>query len=42
MDGYVSKPIRGRELFAARKPYLSDDDGESAGTVPGEKLVVVR
>jgi len=26
MDGYVSKPIRGRELFAALKPYLSDDD----------------
>ena len=23
MDGYVSKPIRGRELFGALKPYLS-------------------
>ena len=38
MDGYVSKPIRGRELFAALKPYLSDDDGD----VIGEKLVAVR
>lgn len=25
MDGYVSKPIRGRELFAALVPYLADD-----------------
>jgi CheY-like chemotaxis protein len=24
MDGYVSKPIRGRRLFGALKPYLSD------------------
>jgi len=38
MDGYVSKPIRGRELFAALKPYLSDDDGD----VIAEKLVAVR
>ena len=42
MDGYVSKPIRGRELFAALKPYLSDDDGECAGAVIGEKLTAVR
>jgi CheY-like chemotaxis protein len=28
MDGYVSKPIRGRELFAALKPYLSADEDE--------------
>jgi CheY-like chemotaxis protein len=42
MDGYVSKPIRGRELFAALKPYLSDDDGDDAGAVVTEKLVAVR
>ena len=28
MDGYVSKPIRGRDLFAALVPYLSVDDGD--------------
>jgi CheY-like chemotaxis protein/nitrogen-specific signal transduction histidine kinase len=42
MDGYVSKPIRGRELFAALKPYLSDDDGEDEGAVIDEKLIAVR
>jgi CheY-like chemotaxis protein len=40
MDGYVSKPIRGRDLFGALEPYLSDDDGEEA--VMEEKLVAVR
>jgi two-component system, sensor histidine kinase len=35
MDGYVSKPIRGRELYAALKPYLSAED-------EGEPLVAVR
>jgi signal transduction histidine kinase/CheY-like chemotaxis protein len=29
MDGYVSKPIRGRELFAALAPYLAPDDAEA-------------
>jgi CheY-like chemotaxis protein len=42
MDGYVSKPIRGSELFAALKPYLADDDGEDDGAVMAEKLVAVR
>jgi len=42
MDGYVSKPIRGRELFGALKPYLSDDDGEEAGIVVREPLVAIR
>lgn len=42
MDGYVSKPIRGRELFAALKPYLSDDGGEEAVTLVAEPLVAVR
>jgi len=41
MDGYVSKPIRGRELFGALKPYLSDDDDE-ASTVVREPLVAIR
>ena len=41
MDGYVSKPIRGRELFGALKPYLSDDDDE-AGIVVREPLVAIR
>jgi CheY-like chemotaxis protein len=41
MDGYVSKPIRGRELFAALKPYLSDDDGDDAAVI-SEKLVAIR
>jgi CheY-like chemotaxis protein len=35
MDGYVSKPIRGRELYAALKPYLSGEDED-------EPLVAVR
>jgi CheY-like chemotaxis protein len=30
MDGYVSKPIRGRELFAALRPYLSGEAGDEA------------
>jgi CheY-like chemotaxis protein len=42
MDGYVSKPIRGRELFGALKPYLSDDDGEDADLAIDEKLVAIR
>jgi CheY-like chemotaxis protein len=42
MDGYVSKPIRGRELFGALKPYLSDDDDEEAGIVVREPLVAIR
>jgi CheY-like chemotaxis protein len=42
MDGYVSKPIRGRDLFAALKPYLSDDDGENAESVAYEPLVAIR
>jgi CheY-like chemotaxis protein len=42
MDGYVSKPIRGRELFGALKPYLSDDDGEDADPAIDEKLVAIR
>jgi CheY-like chemotaxis protein/nitrogen-specific signal transduction histidine kinase len=41
MDGYVSKPIRGRDLFAALKPYLSDD-GEDADTLADEPLVAIR
>jgi len=28
MDGYVSKPIRGRELFAALVPHLAGDDAD--------------
>jgi CheY-like chemotaxis protein len=39
MDGYVSKPIRGRELFGALKPYLF---GEEAGIVVREPLVAIR
>ena len=27
MDGYISKPIRGRELFAALAPFLAVDEG---------------
>jgi CheY-like chemotaxis protein/nitrogen-specific signal transduction histidine kinase len=42
MDGYVSKPIRGRELFGALEPYLSDDGGEEADIAVNEKLVAVR
>ena len=42
MDGYVSKPIRGRDLFAALKPYLSDDDGEDAQSVAYEPMVAIR
>jgi hypothetical protein len=29
-------------LFAALKPYLSGDDGQSASAVIGEKQVAVR
>jgi CheY-like chemotaxis protein/nitrogen-specific signal transduction histidine kinase len=29
LDGYISKPIRGRDLFAAIAPYLSPDVGEA-------------
>jgi len=29
LDGYISKPIRGRDLFAAIAPYLSMDVGEA-------------
>jgi two-component system, sensor histidine kinase len=29
LDGYISKPIRGRDLFAAIAPYLSTDVGEA-------------
>jgi len=42
MDGYVSKPIRGRDLFAALVPYLSDDDDEDADAVIYEPFVAVR
>lgn len=42
MDSYVSKPIRGRDLFAALKPYLADDDGEDADTLADEPLVAIR
>jgi CheY-like chemotaxis protein/nitrogen-specific signal transduction histidine kinase len=42
MDGYVSKPIRGRELFAALEPYLSDEDGEDDEARADEPLVAVR
>jgi len=42
MDGYVSKPIRGSDLFAALKPYLSDDDGEDAQSVAYEPMVAIR
>jgi CheY-like chemotaxis protein len=42
MDGYVSKPIRGRELFAALEPYLSDEDGEDDEARTDEPLVAVR
>jgi hypothetical protein len=38
----VSKPIRGRELFGALEPYLSDDGGEEADIAVNEKLVAVR
>jgi hypothetical protein len=38
----VSKPIRGRDLFGALEPYLSDDDGEETPIVMDEKLVAVR
>jgi CheY-like chemotaxis protein len=42
MDGYVSKPIRGRDLFAALKSYLSDDDSEDADVLVDEPLVAIR
>lgn len=42
MDNYVSKPIRGNDLFAALKPFLSDDDGEEANSVAYEPRVAVR
>ena len=42
MDGYVSKPIRGRELFARAQAIPVDDDGEEAGVVVREPLVAVR
>jgi CheY-like chemotaxis protein len=29
LDGYISKPIRGRDLFAAIAPYLSVDVGDA-------------
>jgi DNA-binding response OmpR family regulator len=42
MDGYVSKPIRGRELLAALAPYLSREEERvhpkptrHGGAVPG-------
>jgi len=41
MDGYVSKPIRGRDLFAALKPYLSDGDNSVESAVY-EPMVAVR
>lgn len=41
MDGYVSKPIRGRELFAALKPYLGEDDGGDEPAVASERLVAI-
>jgi CheY-like chemotaxis protein len=41
MDAYVSKPIRGRDLFAALTPYLSSDDGEGDIAVVREKLVAI-
>jgi signal transduction histidine kinase/CheY-like chemotaxis protein len=28
MDGYVTKPIRGRELYAALAPFLAQDQGD--------------
>lgn len=28
MDAYVSKPIRGRELYAALAPFLAAEKGE--------------
>jgi CheY-like chemotaxis protein len=28
MDGYVTKPIRGRELYAALAPFLAQDEGD--------------
>jgi signal transduction histidine kinase/ActR/RegA family two-component response regulator len=42
MDGYVSKPIRGRDLFAALVPYLSDDDDEYADAVVDKPFVAAR
>jgi CheY-like chemotaxis protein len=33
MDSYISKPIRGRDLFAALAPYLSADKGEESPRV---------
>ncbi len=36
MDGYVSKPIRGRELYAALVPHLAADDADE------EPLVAMR
>ncbi len=41
MDAYVSKPIRGRELYGALEPYLGEDDGEEAD-IADEKLVAIR
>ena len=41
MDGYVSKPIRGRDLFASLKPYLSDGDN-SVESAAYEPMVAVR
>jgi hypothetical protein len=38
----VSKPIRGRELFAALEPYFSDEDGEDDEVRADEPLVAVR
>jgi len=42
MDGYVSKPVRGRDLFAALVPYLSDDEDADADGVIDEPFVAVR
>jgi CheY-like chemotaxis protein/nitrogen-specific signal transduction histidine kinase len=42
LDGYVSKPIRGRDLFTALKPYLSDHDGDDADTLVDQRLVAIR
>ena len=38
LDAYVSKPVRGRELYAALAPYLADEEGAGAGAATGEKL----
>jgi CheY-like chemotaxis protein len=37
MNGYVAKPIRGRELYAALAPFLAVDEGFEDDAAPAKR-----